>query len=258
MLVSLLLLALAGLITGALGAMLGVGGGFILVPMLTVLYGVPIHSAVAAGQIGVIATSTVATVHYLKQDLVHLHLAYGLLFAATVGAAIGALVGSRLDERILAGIFGMVLAWVALRMIRGQNIPDDPDATVATCRPVHWWVGQAGALFGGTLGGLLGIGGGVVNVPLLCMGMRVPLRLAGATSIFLVGITGASAAAVYYSRGYTDLIVCGATVLGAFAGSWIGARLASRIQSSYLRIAFGVVAAYTGITMIVRAVGPSL
>ncbi len=255
---SLMLLALAGLFTGALGAMLGVGGGFILVPMLTVLYGVPIHSAVAAGQIGVIATSTVASVHYLHEDLVHLHLAFGLLLAATVGAALGAVVGSSLDARVLSGIFGVVLVWVAWRMVRGQHIPDDPNATVATCRPVHWWVGQIGAFVGGTLGGLLGIGGGVVNVPLLCMGMSVPLRLASATSIFLVGITGASAAAVYYSRGYTDLVVCGATVLGALAGSAFGARLATRIASRYLRIAFGVVAGYTGLIMALRALGVQL
>lgn len=108
------------------------------------------------------------------------------------------------------------------------------------------------------MSGLLGIGGGVINVPLFCLGMDIPMRLATATSSFLVGITGATAAIVYYSHGYTDLVVSGTIVLGAFLGAALGARLATRMQTRYLQLAFAALAAYTAAMMISKSLGVSL
>lgn len=252
------LLALGGVVAGALGAMLGVGGGFIIVPTLSMVFGVPMHTAIAAGQIGVVATSSMASLHYLREDLVHLRLALALLLATTLGAATGAAVGSKLDARYLSVAFGIVLLYVAWRMVQGRSSRDDSAATVEDCPLGRLWVGQIGAYIGGILSGLLGIGGGVINVPLFSLGLNVPLRLATATSAFLVGITGATAAIVYYSQGHTDLVVTGAVILGAFAGSALGARLATRIRTRYLRLAFGVLAVYTAVLMIGRGLGVSL
>ncbi|NPV09441.1 MAG: sulfite exporter TauE/SafE family protein [Anaerolineae bacterium] len=251
-------LALSGAVAGALGAMLGVGGGFVIVPALSILFGVPMHTAVAAGQVGVVATSTVASLHYLREGLVHLRLALALLLATTLGAATGAAVGSKLDARYLSVVFGVVLLYVAWRMMGQRSRFDDGEITVHNCPVSRWWLGHTGAYVGGALSGLLGIGGGVINVPLFCLGMRIPMRLATATSAFLVGITGATAAIVYYSRGHTDLVVTGATVLGALAGAALGARVATRINAGYLRIAFGALAAYTAIVMIGRGLELSL
>jgi uncharacterized membrane protein YfcA len=255
---SLALLALSGLAAGALGAMLGVGGGFIIVPTLSILFGLPMHTAVAAGQIGVVATSSVASLHYLREDLVHLRLALGLLLATTLGAATGAAIGGRLDPRYLSVGFGLILIVASWRMLKGRGRRDDAAATVEDVPVSRWGIGQAGAYLGGTLSGLLGIGGGVVNVPLFCLALNVPMRLATATSTFLVGITGATAAIVYYSQGHTDLVVSGAVMLGAFTGSWLGARLATRMRTRYLRAAFAALMLYTAVLMIARGLGVSL
>jgi len=246
------LMALGGLVAGLVGSMLGLGGGFIIVPMLTVLFGVPMHSAVATGQVAVMATSSVAAASYLRARLTHVRLGIVLEIPTTIGAISGALAGTRLPGPALAMIFGFLMIYVGWQMLRGRQGMDDPTVTVETCRLHRWPAGLAGSYVGGVLSGLLGVGGGVVKVPVMCLGMGVPLRIATATSTFMVGITAAAGAFVYYTEGHLDLLVGGATVIGVAVGAALGPRMARRVHTRYLRYGFVVVAAYTAAVMIYK------
>jgi len=246
------LMALGGAFAGLIGSMLGLGGGFIVVPMLSILFRVPMHAAIATGQVTVMATSSIAAAAYLRARLTHVRLGIVLEIPTTIGAISGAFVGTRLPGPALAVVFGLLFLYVGWRMLRGSQGIDDPSITVETCRIRSWPAGLAGSYVGGVLSGLLGVGGGVVKVPIMCLGMGVPLRIATATSTFMVGITAAAGAFVYYTEGHLDLLVGGATVIGVAVGAALGPRVASRVHTRYLRYGFVVVAAYTAAVMIYK------
>jgi len=252
---SILIMGFCGAGAGLLASMLGIGGGFIIVPMLTVLVGVPMHAAIAASLVAVIATSVAASAVYLRERLVHVRLGLTLEIATTLGALSGALIGTHLDPRLLSLMFGCVLVYVGWSMLRRRENSEEREALASECEVRHLGTGMMGSFVGGALSGLLGIGGGIVKVPVICLIMGMPMRVATATSAFMIGMTAVTGASVYYARGYLDVVVAGSTAAGVVLGAMLGSRLASRVQSRYLRLGFVLVSLYTAVVMVSRGLG---
>jgi len=237
-----LALVLVGFGAGTIGALLGLGGGIFLVPALTLLFKLPIRVAVGTSLIGVIATSAgVASVSRPGRGA-DIGLALRLELATTAGALLGSLVAGLLSAQALAFVFaGIVLAtaiytYGKTRRKPGPATEADLEALFRTdYRPTHWPAGLSLATLAGALSGLSGVGGGFIKVPVMYSVMDIPLGVATATSNFMVGITAAASALVYYSRGDIHPFVVVPTALGVFLGAITGARLASRLKVGVLR-----------------------
>lgn len=269
-----------GAAVGLFGALVGLGGGIFLVPVLSLFMGVPIHTAIAASLVAVIATSSSAAVGYLRHDLSNIRLGMILEVATTVGAVVGGLVATSLNREVLSGLFGVVLATVAIYMFlrRGKELPPAADVTpggdfrgrlggryhdVRRGEDVAYGVrrvpfGLAASFVAGNLSGLLGIGGGVIKVPAMTLAMGVPPKAAIATSNFMIGVTACASAFIYYSRGYIDPRVVVPVVLGVTAGAFAGSRLTPRLKSSHLMLALAVVMMLLALQMLLAAFGISV
>lgn len=276
MLIGLALLG-GGVIAGLFGSLLGLGGGILIVPFLTLVIGLPIQQAVGVSLVCVIVTSGAAAAVYLERRVANLRLGMVLeLFTAT-GAVIGGAIAFLLDEHVLAGLFTALLVYTAVTMARRREAAppeaaaDASPASYASPAPpaggfiarlsgpgytvTNLRVGTIGAIFAGVMSALLGIGGGLVKVPLMHLFMGVPLRVSTATSNLMVGITASTSAIVYLLRGGIDPYVAGPTALGVFLGAAIGSRSSHRIQLGVLRLLFVVVLLYTAYEMARRALG---
>ena len=270
---SLVLIAfLVSIAAGGFGALVGIGGGLIIVPVLTVLLDVPIKTAIAASLIGVIATSMSASAHYLDSGIADRRLGLLLLLATAAGGISGGLLGSLIDGRVLALLFGSLLVFVAVQMIRQRAalpapVPhDDPegggfvssyiepsDGSEVRYRARRMEAGAAASFAAGNVSGLLGVGGGVINVPTMNLAMGVPIRVATTTSTFMLGPTAAASALLYFAAGVLDPVLAGPVALGVFIGARIGARMSSRVSQGALRIAFIGVALVFAAQMFYRA-----
>ena len=283
----LLLLAAGGFGAGVFGSLLGLGGGILIVPLLTVGFGVPFREAVGISLVCVIVTSSAAAGVYLQRHTANLRLGMLLEVFTATGALLGGLVAFALPERVLAGLFAALLAWTAFSMLRrgraeaaatAPSTPTDPvegagaapvdqgDRGAASAsladevagpgyRPRRLGAGAGGSLGAGMLSALLGVGGGIVKVPLMHLVMGVPLKVATATSNLMIGVTAAASAVVYLVRGGIDPYIAGPTAVGVFAGAMVGSRLAARIDVRILRILFVGVLALTAAQMAMRALG---
>jgi uncharacterized membrane protein YfcA len=260
-----LLLALAGAATGMLGAVLGLGGGVFLVPLLTLVFGLPIRAVIAASLFSVIATASASATVSLRRGLVNLRLGMLLEVATTIGGLAGGLVASRLSQRQLFLTFGGTLAAMgvlaALRSGR-RNVIADPSVdpgrlggriTEGTTEYVYrvrrLGVAGAASLAAGAIAGLLGLGGGIVKVPVLTTFCGVPIRVAAATSTFVIGVTASAAAIPYLARGDVALPLTSAVALGALPGSLAGAWLSELVQARSLKLLMAVVLLGVGARM---------
>jgi uncharacterized protein len=263
-----LLLILSGLLAGAFGALLGLGGGLLIVPILTFGFGVPITAAIGTSLVCVIATSTGAAALNVRAGRADVRLGIRLAAATVVGAVSGGILAGILPDRVVAALFAVLLAYTAVTMLRGLRMtstaetdgpepdpaaPDGPTAPEYRSRRLGW--ASAGSVVGGNVSGLLGVGGGIVVVPLLRLLMRAPMRVAVATSNFMIGITAAAGAAAYLFRGEIDPRVAAPVVLGVTVGAALGAGIAARIRPSWLTALFVVVVVYVGVRMTLRAAG---
>ena len=272
-----LLLGAAGFGAGVFGSLLGLGGGILIVPLLTVGFGVPFREAVGVSLVCVIVTSSAAAGVYLERHLANLRLGMLLEVFTATGALLGGLVAFLLPERVLAGLFALLLAYTAISMLRrgrattpAPHADEPPDAGRAIdagsageslageiagpgYRPHHLGAGAGGSLGAGVISAMLGVGGGIVKVPLMHLVMGVPLRVATATSNLMIGVTAAASAIVYLLRGGIDPYVAGPTAVGVFLGAMVGSRVATRIDVRLLRLLFVGVLALTAVEMAVRA-----
>jgi uncharacterized membrane protein YfcA len=274
----LLLLAGGGFGAGIFGSLLGLGGGILIVPLLTFGFGLPFREAVGVSLVCVIVTSSAAAGVYLERHLANLRLGMLLEVFTASGALVGGLVAFLLPDRVLAGLFAILLAYTGATMLRrgltaaregaGPTEPgEDPGGPADTpgafraalagpgYRPARLGVGIGGSVFAGLVSALLGVGGGIVKVPLMHLVMGVPLKVATATSNLMIGVTAAASAIVYLMRGGIDPLVAGPTAVGVFAGAMVGSRVAQRIDLRVLRILFVAVLALTAIQMTLRALG---
>jgi len=252
-----LLMIGSGAAAGVFGSLLGLGGGVLIVPLLTLGFGLPLREAVGVSLVAVIMTSSAAAGVYLERHVANLRLGMSLeLFTAT-GALVGGSIAFLLDEQVLELLFAILLVYVALTMLRARRASNDEVTAGSTggYRVRNMPLGVAGSLGAGVVSALLGIGGGIIKVPLMNVGMGVPLRVATATSNLMIGITAAASAVIYLFHGGIDPYVAGPTAIGVFVGASVGSRVAPRIDVRYLRGLFVVVLLYTAAQMFLKAIG---
>lgn len=265
-----LLLALSGLVAGAFGALLGLGGGILLVPILALGFDMPLTAAVGTSLICVIATSTGGAAVNVRAGRADVRLGVLLAAGTVVGALTGGVVAGFLPERILAGLFALLLVYTAWTMGRGAlrrpveastepamvaTSPDGPSEPAYRFRRLPAAVG--GSFAAGNMSGLLGVGGGIVTVPLIHLLMGAPMRIAVATSNFMIGMTAAAGAYAYLFRGDVDATVAAPVVLGVAAGAALGARLSARLRQGWLIGLFVIVVLFVAFQMAMRAMGAS-
>jgi uncharacterized protein len=250
----LVLLLSLGLLVGGFGALAGVGGGFLLVPALVLFFHASMHEAVALGLIAVIATSTATSAVQVERGVTDIRLGFVLELATTCGAIIASLVAAYLSKRTLASLLVLFLAFTIVSMarkawaVRAQKEPEGiPDYTVR-----NYPLGLGAGLTAGGMSGLLGIGGGIVLVPVMLLYMGMPTRVATATSNFMIGVTAATSAWIWYSHGYVNVAIAGPLLLGVMLGSHYGARNARKVKSQYMITLLVFAATYLCIEMLLK------
>jgi len=253
---------------GLVGSLLGLGGGVFLVPLLTLALGVPIRTAIAASLISVIASASASSTVNLERGLVNMRLGMVLEVATSIGGLAGGVAAALLSQRHLFLIFGATLALMslimALRSGRRNVIADtreDPGVlgghlvegeTPYVYRVKRLPLALAASLVAGAISGLLGVGGGLIKVPILNAFCGIPFRVAAATSAFMIGVTGAASAFQYFGRGDVVLPLSAAIALGALPGSVLGARLTHKVQARSLKVLMAVVLLGVGAQMALR------
>jgi uncharacterized membrane protein YfcA len=264
-----LLLVLGGA-TGLVGSLLGLGGGVFLVPLLTLAFGMPFRAAVAASLVSVIATASASSTVNLDRGLVNMRLGLALEAATTVGGLAGGLTAALLSQQQLFLLFGIVLATMGVMVVRRSGrrnvIADlgvDPGrlggrllegSTTFVYRVRRLPVALVASLVAGAISGLLGLGGGIIKVPVLNTFCGVPIRAAAATSAFMIGVTAAASAFIYYGRGDVVLPVTAAVALGALPGSYVGARLTHHLPARSLKFLMAAILLGVGGLMAAKAI----
>ena len=263
---------LASALAGIIGSMFGLGGGIIIIPLLTLGLGIDMKDAIGASLIGVIASSTGAASHYVGEGLVNIRLGMTMEPATTVGSIVGAFLAVYLNQTVLALAFAAVLVYSAFYMYR------KPEVTVHTKREdfnqhldayyvdqrtgekVEYRVhnlrrGLLASFAAGNMSGMLGVGGGIIKVPAMNVWMGVPMRAATATSNFMIGVTAVAGAAVLYVNGLIPPVLAATVALGVFAGANIGPRLIRRTAGRTLRRYFAIVLVAISALMVLEALG---
>ncbi len=261
---------------GVFGALLGLGGGAILVPVLTLVLGIDIHYAIGASIISVIATSSGAAAAYLRDGVTNIRVAMFLEMATTTGAIAGALIGGLVGGPVLFVIFGVILLYSAYAMYRGRSselptgVEMGPLANflhlgssyydTALNRLVEYNV--RGARYGlplmfiaGAVSGLLGIGSGVLKVPAMDLAMHLPMKVSTATSNMMIGVTAAASAGVYFIRGDVNPFIAAPVAMGVLIGATLGTRVMMRARSTVLRQIFVVVLVIVAVQMLFKGLG---
>lgn len=271
--VTALLMLAGGVAAGVFGSLLGLGGGVLIVPLLTLGFNLPLRDAVGVSLVCVIVNSGASAGIFLERRTANLRLGMLLELFTASGAILGGLVAFLLDPRVLAGLFAVLLAYVALSMLRPRRASSEPDPAVDDPPPTperRAWIarlsgddyrihnlpgGFAGSIVAGVASALLGIGGGLVKVPVMHLIMGVPLRVATATSNLMIGITASTSAWVYLLHGGISPFATGPMAIGVFLGASSGSRIAPRVDLRALRVLFAAVLLYTAFEMARRALG---
>lgn len=261
---------------GIFGALLGLGGGVILVPVLTLFLGIDIHYAIGASIVSVIATSSGAAAAYLRDGITNIRVAMFLEMATTTGAIVGALLGGYIGGPGLFLVFSLVLLYSAFAMFRRRNaelpvgVEMGPLANflhlgstyydTALNRLVAYNV--RGARYGlplmfvaGAVSGLLGIGSGVLKVPAMDIAMKLPMKVSTATSNLMIGVTAAASAGVYFVRGDVNPFIAAPVAMGVLIGATAGTRMMMRTRSTQIRRVFVVVLVIVALQMLVKGLG---
>ena len=249
----------AGAVAGSLGAMLGIGGGVFLIPLLNVGLGLPLKTASGISLMTVIATSNVVAASSASRRVVNLRLGMLLQVAAVGGGISGALIVERLDVQALSIIFAIVTAIIAVVMVTrldkrnvilddtvepgalGGRFYEEESGRDVVYRVRRLPAGLGISLAGGIVSGLLGIGGGILQVPALNAWCGVPMRAAAATAAAMIGVTALGSAPIYYARGHITAHLAAAAVLGVLAGSQVGMWYAARAKARGLKLLMAVV-----------------
>ncbi|MFX1519497.1 MAG: sulfite exporter TauE/SafE family protein [Promethearchaeota archaeon] len=267
-----ILYVLAGIGIGFAASLLGLGGGSLLVPMLTLVFGIPIHQAIGTSLFTIVFTSSSGSIEYVRKRIADLKLGAMMIPFTIIGAVVGANLSAQIPENILKAIFGVVLFIASIRMFLRKNRQRNsaskslrlPNSKFLTFKRTFTDIDDIEfeytinipllALFGfcaGFLSGLLGIGGGIVQVPLLNIIFGVPIHVAIATSLFIIIFTSSFGTATHLILGNVLITVGILLVIGTIIGSQIGSRVAQKIERERLRRIFAIVLAFTGIRMAV-------
>ena len=261
---------------GFLGALTGLGGGVVIVPMLVLAFGVDIRYAAGASLVSVIATSSGAAAAYVKEGFSNMRIGMFLEIATTMGALAGAFTASWLSTSAISIIFGVVLIYSAFLSFRGRHpykegkTPDQPEDPLAARLKMNGRyptpegpreyqarnvIEGFGFMFGaGVLSGLLGIGSGAVKVLAMDQVMQIPFKVSTTTSNFMIGVTAAASAGVYLNRGYIDPGLSMPVMLGVLLGAMMGARELIHARTRLLRLLFGGIILILAIEMLYNGV----
>ena len=256
-------------IVGMLGSMLGVGGGILLVPLLTLFLDVPVKTAIGTSLVCVVVTSSASQVVYVARGFTNARLGMTLEVATTLGALAGGITAILVSGRAIFGIFAAVLVYVLVSMERKPAPPRpaapgsalagsfiDPDTGDEIAYGVgHLPVGLAFSFVAGNVSGLLGVGGGVIKVPVMNLLMGMPLRAAIATSNLMIGVTAATGALIFFGRGLVEPRYAVPTALGILVGAQLGPRLSGKVSTGVLRRVFEVLIAVLAVQMALKAFG---
>jgi uncharacterized membrane protein YfcA len=263
-------------LAGFLGALTGLGGGVVIVPLLAVAFGVDLHYAIGASLVSVIATSSGAAAAYVKEGYSNIRVGMFLEIATTLGALLGAYLTAIVPAASISVVFGIVLAISAYLSSRprskgsAEEIPDPLatrlrlDGAFPTPQgPRFYHVRRVPSGFGmmfvaGILSGLLGIGSGAFKVLAMDQIMRIPFKVSTTTSNFMIGVTAAASAGVYFRRGYIDPGLAMPVMLGVLLGSLLGARVLVVAETRILRIIFGLVILALAVEMIYQGLSGEL
>lgn len=257
---------------GLLGSLVGLGGGIIVVPLLTLVFHVDIRIAIGASIISTIATSSGAAAAYVKGGLSNIRVALLLGIATTFGAISGAYIAGFVSARFLYALFGTILAISAIQMLKRKKerkALDKPDALAERLRLSKTYYDTAsqetvtyhvertrlGLLLmyiAGLVSGLLGIGSGALKVPAMDLAMRLPMKVSTATSNFMIGVTAAASAGIYFFRGDINPFVAGPTALGVVIGAVAGAKLLPKLKAEKVRGIFIVVLIGVSLQMLLK------
>lgn len=286
-------LAALGVFAGWLGALIGIGGGIIVVPALVLAFGYDIHLAVAVSLVCVVATSTAAGSAYVGEGLAHMRLGMALEVATTVGGIAGGLIAVAISPRTLSVVFAGVVLATAVLAWRGREAdapevvadggePGPGPGAAGSPPPSGGWetpgtlagayvdprsgvlveyraerlgLGAGVSALAGMLSGMLGVGGGFLKVPAMTVGMKVPIKVAAATSNFMIGVTAIASLLVYFARGYLRPLVAAPIALGVVAGALLGSRLAARTSPALLRRVLVAVLVFVALQMALKAFG---
>jgi uncharacterized membrane protein YfcA len=282
------------ILAGVLGSLLGLGGGFVVVPVLTLVFHLDIRLAIGTSIVAVAATSSAGAARNVTESITNLRVATFLALATTLGAVTGALLAGVFDARFLFALFGIVLAVSGVQMVRKRRIPVARDpipamATIGVAVAFTEGVDRGGALadrlalhsayfdeaeglevpyvvvntglglglmyLAGALSGLLGIGSGVLKVPAMDLAMHIPMKVSTATSNLLIGLTAAASAVVYFARGDIDPLIAGPVAIGVLLGATQGSKWLAGMRSDRLRVLFVSVLGVVAVQMIWKGIG---
>ena len=251
----LLLIASGGLLAGLVGALMGVGGGIVAVPFLNLVMGVPIHSAAAAGLISTLSVSCGAAGRYLRQGgLVDIHTALHLEFFAAAGGLFGGIAVGWLRGPVVQVLFAVTLVYACVHIVRSA-LRSGTDPVSSSASRGRLLLTSSLCFVAGILSGLLGIGGGIVVVPVLHLVLGLPFKSATATSNFMMGLTAVPALCGFISRGDLDLYVAAPLAAGVLLGASIGARLMPLIKTPVLKMGFALLLAAAAFEMARKGIG---
>ena len=268
-------LCLLSVVAGFFGSLVGLGGGIIIVPILTLVYHVDIRLAIGASIVSVIATSSGAAVTYVRERLANIRAGMFLEVATTVGAMTGAYLTTLLSVRVLYVLFAAVVIYSAAAMFRKRHhtkpLVSSNDRLARYFRlDGSYYDGRerkeivykiAGTRLGlglmyvaGIISAILGVGSGALKVPAMDLAMRMPMKVSVATSNFMIGVTAAASAGAYFARGQINPVVAAPVAIGVLLGAIIGSRILNRISSNYIRVLFLVVLIAIAISMLLRGI----
>lgn len=269
-------LALISVAAGLLGSIVGLGGGVVIVPVLTLLYGIDIRLAIGASLVSVIATSSGAASAYVRERMTNLRAGMFLEVATTTGALSGAYLTTLLPTRFLYVFFAIVLGYSSIMTFRRRHTSepltesndrlanyfklhgsyyDAAEQREIPYKVVHTKLGLLLMYIAGLVSALLGIGSGALKVPAMDSAMHLPMKVSSATSNFMIGVTAAASAGVYFLRGQIDPIIAAPVAAGVLAGALVGARILSRIRSKTVRLLFVVVLVVVSLEMLQKGLG---
>lgn len=273
-------LVIVGALAGLLGALVGIGGGLIVVPVLVLVFGIDIKIAIASSLVAVVASSTASGSVFVGKGLTNLRLGMLLEVATTFGGIVGGLIAVYISQTIISALFALLMIVTCFLILRTQDAirklsvnggsPEIAKEGIGKLsgsyydsflkEEIHYDVknvplGSFVSFFAGVLSGLLGVGGGFIKVPAMALGMKVPLKVAAATSNLMIGVTAISSLFVYFARGFVQPLIAAPVALGVVGGALYGTTLAQKISPKHLRKIFAAILVIVAVQMMLKTLG---
>lgn len=249
-----LLILVTTLMAGFLGSMLGVGGGFLIIPIFVLLLKIPMHQAVALSLVAISGTAISSSSIYISKRLVNFKIGVILESVTLLGAIIGPNIALRLKAEILELIFGSVLLYITYRMWLKQEEDGEHNRRAEKMGYTKWIASLLGAFSAGLIAGMIGIGGGTLKVPIMYLILGIPMRIAVATSQFMISLTSVTSSSIYILNGMVKLDTGLAAIAGSICGAQLGSRTGLRLKIHQIRRLFSIILAFFSITMILKSI----